>query len=113
MVAKEIKSAVNADLFFITNIQMKYLKEYLVYEYDWKAQNTVQYAGTPSRRLFDPRNGAQILFIINCFCDSLGITSLSIGKKLEELIYTQLPPEMKSELAVFNWLKGIYLYHSA
>jgi hypothetical protein len=91
---------------------MKYLKEHLVYEYDWKAQPTSQYEGTPSRRLFEPSNGAQILFIINCFYEWGGLTSILIGKRLEELIFSQLPPEMKSELAVFNWLKGIYLYYS-
>jgi hypothetical protein len=91
---------------------MKYLKEHLVYEYNWKAQITSQYEGTPSRRLFDPRNGAQILFIINCFYEWAGPTSVLVVKRLEELICSQLPPEMKSELAVFNWLKGVYLYYS-
>lgn len=88
---------------------MKYLKEYLVYEYNWKALVASKYEGAPSRRVFDPSNGAQILFIINCFYDSFGLTSIGVGKRLEELICSQLPPEMKSELTVFNWLKGIYL----
>lgn len=91
---------------------MKYLKEHLVYEYNWKAQVTSQYEGTPSRRLFDPSNGAQMLFIINCFYEWVGPTSVLVVKRLEELICSQLPPEMKSELAVFNWLKGVYLHYS-
>ena len=91
---------------------MKYLKEYLAYEYNWQAPIASQYAGTPSRRLFDPSNGAQVLFIINCFYDSIGLNSIHVGKRLEELINSQLPPEMKSELAVFNWLKGIYLSYA-
>jgi hypothetical protein len=91
---------------------MKYVKENLVRQYNWPSESASMYTGTPSRRFFDPSNGNQILFIINCFYDSIGLFSHNSGKKLEELISTQLPPEMKSELAVFNWLKGIYLYHS-
>ena len=91
---------------------MKYLKEYLVCQYNWPPENAAMYTGVPSRRFFDPRNGNQMLFIINCFCDSIGLISVNTGKKMEELINTQLPPELKSELAVFNWLKSMYMYHS-
>lgn len=91
---------------------MQYLREYLVYQYEWPDQPHALYTGLPSRRLFDQGNGMQLLFIINCIYDSIGLTSLQAGKRLEELIYTQLPVGMKSELSVFNWLKGIYLYHS-
>lgn len=91
---------------------MKFLKEYLVRQYDWLPESNTVYTGTPSRRIFDRCNGNQMLFIINCFYDSIGPISVNTGKKLEELICTQLPPDMRSELAVFNWLKGIYLYHS-
>lgn len=91
---------------------MKFLKEYLLRQYNWHSQIASQYQGAPSRRLFDPSNGSQILFIINCFYDSVGLNSIQVGQKLEELISTQLPPEMKSELAVFNWLKGVYLQHT-
>ena len=91
---------------------MKYTKDYLVRQYNWPPENATMYTGTPSRRIFDPENGNQVLFIINCFCDSIGLMSSNAGEKLEELISTQLPPDMKSELAVFNWLKGVYLYQS-
>lgn len=91
---------------------MKYLKEHLVHQYSWPHHTASIYTGMPSRRLFDPYNGVQVLFIINCFYDLIGLTSIQAGRKLEKLIYTQLPAEIKSELAVFNWLKGIYLYHA-
>lgn len=91
---------------------MKYLKEDLIGQYDWSAENTSMYTGLPSRRIFDRGNGNQMLFIINCFYESIGLLSVTAGKKLEELIRTQLPPDVRSELAVFNWLKGMYLYHA-
>jgi hypothetical protein len=91
---------------------MKYLKENLVQQYNWPPESATMYTGMPSRRIFDRDNGNQVLFIINCFYDTVGNGAAGAGKKLEELISTQLPPEMKSELAVFNWLKEIYLYQS-
>lgn len=68
--------------------------------------------GEPGRRLFDPFNGNQVLYIINFFGKSLGKLTMTDGQKLEELIIRQLPHDIRSELAVFNWLRGVYLYHS-
>ena len=91
---------------------MQYLKEHMAFQYDWLPDAASRYTGSPSRRLFDPHNGAQVLFIINCFIESIGLNSLNESRKMEELIYTQLPVEMKSEVSVFNWLKDIYLYYA-
>jgi hypothetical protein len=92
--------------------EMEYLKEHMTYDYTWQQDSNSVYTGSPSRRLFDPNNGTQVLFIINYFSDSIGLLSLNEGRKVEELIYRQLPGEMKSEMSVFNWLKGIYLYQT-
>ena len=91
---------------------MSYSKEQMLHDYYWTDSISAVYTGSPSRRLFDPKNGVQVLFIINCFCDSLGLASEKEYRNLEELIHSQLPADTKSELAVFNWLKGIYLYHA-
>lgn len=66
----------------------------------------------PDRRIFDRSNGYQVLFIINCFGKSLGRLTVKDGREIEDLILTQLPLEIKSELSVFNWLRGVYLYYS-
>jgi hypothetical protein len=87
-------------------------KEQLAYQYNWSDECGSLFKGIPSRRLFDLKNGFQVLFIINCFYQSIGLTSASTGQKIERLIQSQLPSDMKSELSVFNWLKGVYLYHS-
>jgi hypothetical protein len=91
---------------------MKYLKEHLSYSYNWPHGGDPLFTGVPSRRMFDRDNGFQVLFIINCFYESIGVTTPQAGNKIEKLINMQLPLEVKSELSVFNWLKGIYLYHS-
>ena len=93
---------------------MKFLKEHLRNRhYNWKnSSNHLIEATEPNRRLFDRFNGNQVLFIINYFGRSLGKLTLSEGQKIEDLINTQLPENTKSELSVFNWLRGVYLYYS-
>lgn len=93
---------------------MTFLKEHLrKNHYNWAYQlNHSLENNEPDRRFFNPFNGYQMLFIINYFGKSIGKLTISDALKLEELISTQLPLEVKSELSVFNWLRGIYLYYS-
>lgn len=92
---------------------MLFLKEHLQSDhYNWK--NNVDhslYTSDPDRRFFDRLNGSQVLFIINYFGKSLGRLTLIDGRKIEELIGSRLPQDTKSELSVFNWLRGEYLYY--
>ena len=92
---------------------MFFLKEHLLTRhYHWaNVAGAYRYTGEPGRKLFDPFNGNQVLYIINFFGKSLGKLSLTDGHKLEDLIIRQLPEDIRSELAVFNWLRGVYLYH--
>jgi hypothetical protein len=90
-----------------------FLREHLIgHQYSWAngATNPVL-GGEPSRRFFDRFNGYHVLNIINSFGRSIGKLTLQDGRKLEALIVKQLPEDLKSELAVFNWLRGVYLYH--
>lgn len=90
---------------------MQFTKEHLVTTYyDWSKQ-TMHHVTTdePDRRLFDPLNGNQILYLINFFGHSVGNLSIVDGQRVEYLIMNELPAELKSERAVFNWLRGKYL----
>jgi hypothetical protein len=93
---------------------MIFLKEHLYKNnYEWMiGLNHSTQNSEPDRRLFDPLNGHQVLFIINCFGKSLGKLTIADGLKIEELISTQLPLDLKSELSVFNWLRGVYMYYN-
>jgi hypothetical protein len=51
------------------------------------------------------------LYIINFFGSLVGKLSMDDGLRIESLIAVGLPSELKSEIAVFNWLKGKYLYY--
>jgi hypothetical protein len=92
---------------------MLFLKEHLICRhYNWSTESGGwKYSGEPGRRLFDPFNGHQVLYIINFFGTSIGNLSMNQGHKLEDLIIRQLPENLRSELAVFNWLRGVYLYY--
>jgi hypothetical protein len=92
---------------------MLFLKEHLrSNHYDWSTgiqDNEV--LRTPDRRRFDRLNGNQLLYLINSFGHSIGKLTIDDGLRIENLIMTELSPELKSELAVFNWLRGKYLYY--
>jgi len=90
---------------------MLFLKEHLLnLYYNWTIglNHSVQ-NNAPDRRIFDRFNGYQVLFIINYFGNSLGKLTVNDGREIEKLISSQLPPETKSELSVFNWLRGVYM----
>lgn len=75
--------------------------------YNWNNQNTETFfTGVPSRRMFDRYNGDQVLFLINS-CESLtDIFTIKEATEIEDLILNKLPLEAKSEISVFNWLRG-------
>lgn len=88
---------------------MAFLKENLVNDhYTWpEDEEQTSFSGTPSRRAFDRYNGAQVLFIINYYGSSASEKfSVEEGRKIEEQIQNHLPMEAKSEISVYNWLKG-------
>jgi hypothetical protein len=89
---------------------MPFLKEDLSgRHYFWKEKSgRSAFNGEPSRRLFDPFDGEQVLFMINFYETVTKEFSAEEGRKLEELIITRLPVEVKSEISVFNWLKEMH-----
>ncbi len=75
--------------------------------YEWPENKNGDNA--PGRQLFDRFNGNHLLNMINFFGTSIGSFNISDGQKVEKLL-SQLPVDVKSELAVFNRLRGKYLY---
>lgn len=83
---------------------MHFRKEDLHGHYNWNNGNKETFfTGVPSRRMFDRYNGDQVLFLINSFTE---IFTIKEGVEIEELILNKLPLETKSEISVFNWLRG-------
>ena len=73
--------------------------------YSWKEDNKDLFTGPPSRRVFDRRNGNQVLFLINSYGSMLDEFTIQKGKSIEKKIQDDLPESVKSELSVFNWLR--------
>jgi hypothetical protein len=88
---------------------MPFLKEDLVSEhYTWSNNaGSLVFTGQPSRRVFDRFNGEQVLFLINFYGSLAEKFTVQEGRRIEELIFNQLPSDAKSEMAVFNWLRGL------
>lgn len=61
--------------------------------------------GTPSRRLFDRRNGNQLLFIINLYASQVKGFSEADVSRIEGMLLNQLPEGIKSEISVLRWLQ--------
>jgi len=75
--------------------------------YRWNAEEIPAdnfYFGEPSRRIFDPHNGNQVLFLMNCYASAMPHVSLSEVRRFESIMAHQLPPNLKSEISVFNWM---------
>lgn len=92
---------------------MQFLKENLLgNHYDWQTEvKHDKLTSDPDRRPFDPVNGNQLLYMINYFGIAIGKLSIADGLRIESLISVDRQPQLKSEIAVFNWLKKRYLYY--
>jgi hypothetical protein len=87
---------------------MQFLREHLDGFYNWPQEEKERsvYDGNASRRLFNCRNGNQVLFIINLLMDNFRSNSVDLGRKIERLIINKLPLQPSSEVTIFNWLRG-------
>ncbi len=89
---------------------MNYVKKDMLFaHYRW-LDNTYHdsiFTGEPSRRIFDPHNGNQVLFLINYYISILGKSSIHEARALESSIAHKLPDDTKSERSVFKWLMDI------
>jgi hypothetical protein len=83
-------------------------KDLLKSHYNWDSQRMMfMFTGQPSRRQFDRFNGEQVLFIINFYSSVSDKTSLKEGHEMEEMIFSKLPLDARSEISVFNWLRNV------
>ncbi len=75
--------------------------------YRWDTEEKpahVVFDGEPSRRTFDRYNGNQMLYLINFCATVIENFDLNNARLLESKIAHQLPPGLKSERSVFNWI---------
>lgn len=87
---------------------MEFVRADLGFEhYRWDTEEqpaNLVYQGEPARRVFDPFNGNQVLFLINYYGAAVGGLTVSQARLVERKLAYQLPMETKSERSVFSWL---------
>ena len=91
---------------------MKFIKEHLTgnsYEWSLSNQNGMKEM-VPTRNRFDRSNGNCILHMINLFNKFIAHLTIQDGQQIEFLIANELPLVLSSEMSVFNWLRGKYIY---
>jgi hypothetical protein len=76
-------------------------------DYNWVEDEKHLFTGQPSRRSFDKLNGNQVLFLINFYGSLSGKFSIREGKDIEKRIQQDMPEDIKSEIAVFNWMRNM------
>jgi hypothetical protein len=72
--------------------------------YYWKEEDKSKFQGSPARRLFDPSNGEQVLFLINSYADGTHNFTKEEGSQIEQMICHDLPLQPKSEISVLHWI---------
>ena len=86
---------------------MTFSKDDLLGNYIWAGESkSSPYTGAPSRRIFNPYSGNQLLFIINSLAVLSDSFSIEDVMKVEAIITDQLSMNTQSEISVFNWLKS-------
>jgi len=74
--------------------------------YRWSTGSTPRESRHPDQRLFDPRDGDQVLFLINFYGSVSGRTSVQEGKYMEKRMNRDMPDDLNTEISVFNWMRN-------
>lgn len=75
--------------------------------YRWEGDemhDEARFKGSPSRRSFDPYNGNQVLYLINCCASAVEKFGIKEARNMEKSIAYHLPERLKSERSVYDWL---------
>jgi len=84
---------------------MHFQKEHLNIDNNYNWTDEFIFEGTPSRRLFNRRNGNQLLFIINLYASEAEVFSQNDVSRIENKLLNKMPEEIKSEISVLKWLR--------
>jgi len=92
---------------------MSFAKSNLVYQdYSWTAAkgDDPRVSGEPDSTLFSRKEGYEVLYMINKCLTKWGFTTNPIGggQKIERLIRTHLPSDLRGQKHVYDWLSTNY-----
>ncbi len=75
-------------------------------DYRWTTylQGDSRIAGVPDKTVFNPREGYEVLYLINQFAYMYQLMTVTACKKLEWKLHEKLPPYIRTQIEVCNWL---------
>ena len=81
----------------------------LIYkDYKWTlyANHDPKVYGKPDNTVFDPKEGNEVVYLINKLMILWDYRFTNTGNKIERLIHDSLPPQIKTQETVSDWIKS-------
>jgi len=77
-------------------------------DYSWTAYSTdnPKVTGEPDNTLLNRKEGYEILYFVNKFCDMSGLISKGSATKVEKMIRNEVPADIHSQLKIKEWIAG-------
>src|SRR4051812_16483993 len=78
----------------------------LKYHYSWTAipGDNPRVSGLPDSTFFSRTEGYEVVYLINKYAEMHNLTQLAEGLKVERMIKTALPGEVRSQANVRQWI---------
>jgi len=79
----------------------------LIYNYEWSAygNDDPKVTGKPDSTMLNRKEGYEVLYLINKFMRNNGLSDKLTAIIIEEMIYEELPGEIRSQKNVTNWIE--------
>lgn len=91
-----------------------YNKTDMIYnDYSWTTVkgDDPKISGEPDSTLFSRKEGYEVLYMVNKCITKWDFKLVGSGQKIERLIRTLLPADVRSQNNVYNWLHTNYSKH--
>ena len=81
-------------------------KNELINRYEWKDyhEKAPEISGHPDDTLFDPKDGHQVLYMINKFAEQCNFCWVVSGLVVEKLLGNAIPSNSLNQIQVMAWL---------
>jgi hypothetical protein len=86
---------------------MSFTKTNMLYNhYSWTALpgDNPKISGVPDSTLFNRNEGYEVLYLINRFMNDNSLKNVESGQKIERMIRTGLPGDVRGQKNVVEWL---------
>jgi hypothetical protein len=86
---------------------MDFTKSNLLYNhYSWTALSgdNPKISGVPDSTLFNRNEGYEVLYLINKIMVNYSLKNVESGQKIERMIRTDLPSEVRGQKNVYDWI---------